>query len=321
MKPYSPLISICLINYNQGKYLNFLLDSIRNQNYTHVEHIFTDDCSTDNSVDIIKQSNLNSLTILESKNNMGPSLNANKYIREANGEFIAGVCCDDGFLPEKLNIQVEAFEKDPSIGAVFTLPSLIDEDNQPLPDDAYPIFFNKNYKTRFEFLQYFFLNCNFLLGPSMLIKKACYDSVGLYDSRYLQLQDYEFYIRLCLAGHEIKLIEEPLTYYRIRDNKKNLSAQSHRFLFLQEIILILKEHYSTIEDPILLNNIFPMIPLDDIHLMKFDLAMIALKTAQQWHQLFGLDLLYQLFKDEEVIQLIAVKRQFYPPDLYALTND
>ena len=258
---------------------------------------------------------------MPSKRNLGPSINCNKYIKHSNGQFIAGVCCDDGFLPEKLTTQLNEFENDPKLGAVFTLPSLIDENNNPLPNESSPIFFNKNFNSRFEFLRYFFFNCNFLLGPSMMIKKSCYDKVGLYDPRLLQLQDFEMHIRLCLAGYELKLIEEPLTYYRIRDNKQNLSLKPHVFRFLHEMKLILKEHYSTIDDPTLLNKIFPMIPIDNIDLMKFDLAKIALRTSFQGHYLFGLDLMYQLFKNEAIIELIGKERKFYPPDLFALTDD
>ena len=55
--------------------------------------------------------------------------------------------------------------------------------------------------------------------------------------------------------------------------------------------------------------------------MKFDLAMIKLKLNTHWHGLFSLDLLYQLFKNNDVIELIGKERNFYPPNLYALTND
>jgi len=154
-----------------------------------------------------------------------------------------------------------------------------------------------------------------------MVKQSCYNKVGLYDPRLLQLQDFEMYIRMCLAGYELKLIEEPLTYYRIRNNNQNLSLKPHRSRLLYEMTLILKDHYSTINDPELLNKIFPMIPINNIYLMKFDLAQIALKTNRQWHSLFGLDLLYQLFKSEEAIELIGKERKFYPPDLFALIND
>jgi len=316
-----PLITVGLLNYNQGKYINFCFDSIKKVDYKNIEYIFSDDCSTDNSIEIAKASSLDQLTILTSKNNMGVSVNANKYIRQSSGDFIAAVCCDDGFLPKKLTRQLKEFEKDSTVGAVFTLPSLIDENNNPLPNEALPIFFNKNFNSRFEFLRYFFFNGNFLLGPSLMVKQSCYNKVGLYDPRLLQLQDFEMYIRMCLAGYELKLIEEPLTYYRIRNNNQNLSLKPHRSRLLYEMTLILKDHYSTINDPELLNKIFPMIPINNIYLMKFDLAQIALKTNRQWHSLFGLDLLYQLFKSEEAIELIGKERKFYPPDLFALIND
>ena len=80
---------------------------------------------------------------------MGTSHNANKYITNSTGDYIAGICCDDGFLPEKLNIQLDSFKTNPSLGAVFTLPLLIDENDNPLPNESARIFFNKNYSSRF----------------------------------------------------------------------------------------------------------------------------------------------------------------------------
>ena len=92
-----------------------------------------------------------------------------------------------------------------------------------------------------------------------------------------------------------------------------------RFLF--EITSILKEHYSSINEPELMNKIFPTIKIDNINIMKFDLARLSLALPFKWHQLFGIDLLYQLFRDEDTIQLIGKKRNFLPKDFYNLTND
>ncbi len=54
--------------------------------------------------------------------------------------------------------------------------------------------------------------------------------------------------------------------------------------------------------------------------MKFYLANLDIRSPHQWHQLFGLDLMYQLFKDTDVIELIGKERNFYPPNLYSLTD-
>lgn len=317
----NPLITVGIPSYNHEKYLEFCLNSIKNLNYQNIEIIFSDDCSTDNSVEFVKNFDLNNIQILTSDKNYGISINANKLIKASKGDFIAGVCSDDGFFPEKLNHQLKEFTRDPALAAVFTLPQLIDENDQHLDNKRFNIFFDKNLNNRFEFLKYFFLNCNCLLGPSLLIKRECFDDIGFYDPRLLQLQDFEFYIRLCLAGYEMKIIQEPLTYYRIRENNQNLSLKPHSTRFLFEMNLILNEHYSKINNPVLLNQIFDFIKLDHIDLMRFDFAMFSLKLPTKWHQLFGINLMYQLYENEETIRLIDKERNFSTTDFYNLTKD
>ena len=49
----------------------------------------------------------------------------------------------------------------------------------------------------------------------MLLSRRVFDAIGLWDPRYLQLQDYDLIIRALLAGFNLKVIQEPLYYYRI----------------------------------------------------------------------------------------------------------
>ena len=51
----NPLVSVIIPNYNHARYLKQRLDSVFNQTYQNFEVIFLDDCSTDNSLEIIEQ--------------------------------------------------------------------------------------------------------------------------------------------------------------------------------------------------------------------------------------------------------------------------
>ena len=63
----SPLISIGFLNYNQAKYLDYCLNTVENLNYKNVEYLFADDCSTDDSIEKIKQTRISPIHILNSK--------------------------------------------------------------------------------------------------------------------------------------------------------------------------------------------------------------------------------------------------------------
>ncbi|MCC6692111.1 MAG: glycosyltransferase, partial [Chitinophagaceae bacterium] len=51
----NPLISVCIINYNQGRFFADALNSYLSQTYKELELIVIDDCSTDNSVEVINR--------------------------------------------------------------------------------------------------------------------------------------------------------------------------------------------------------------------------------------------------------------------------
>ena len=69
MSDLMPLISICIPSYNHEKYLDYCFNSIKGLNYKNIEIIFSDDCSTDNSIEIAEASSINNLKILQSEHN------------------------------------------------------------------------------------------------------------------------------------------------------------------------------------------------------------------------------------------------------------
>mgnify|MGYP005996226333 CR=1 FL=1 len=76
------LISIIITNYNKEKFLKKSLRSVCIQNFRNYEIILYDDCSSDNSIDIIKKiTKIKIIKNLERKNNSGPLNQINGIVR------------------------------------------------------------------------------------------------------------------------------------------------------------------------------------------------------------------------------------------------
>lgn len=112
------LVSVILPNYNHGKYLQQRIESILSQTVQNFELIILDDCSTDNSVEIIKQYESNqkvSKIILNSKNTGSPFKQWKKGIENAKGEYIWIAESDDWCEPTFLEHLLTPLTRDPNI--------------------------------------------------------------------------------------------------------------------------------------------------------------------------------------------------------------
>lgn len=116
-----PLVSIITPVYNAEMFLSDTIKSVQNQTYKNWEILLIDDCSKDNSAQIIKefQKYDNRIKYIKLKKNSGASVSRNEGIRNAKGRFIAFVDSDDVWKPEKLEIQIKYMLKE-NLGFTFT---------------------------------------------------------------------------------------------------------------------------------------------------------------------------------------------------------
>lgn len=108
MKNYG-LVSIITPSYNSANYIIDTIESIINQTYPYWELIITDDCSTDNSVEIVASyaAKDNRIKFFKTERNSGAGVCRNKSIENAKGRFIAFCDSDDCWFPQKLEKQLE----------------------------------------------------------------------------------------------------------------------------------------------------------------------------------------------------------------------
>jgi len=100
------LVSIIMPTYNCGRFIRESIDSVLSQTYTAWELLIVDDCSTDDTADIVSSYADARIHYMRNEHNMGAALTRNKALREAKGQYIAFLDSDDLWVPEKLEKQI-----------------------------------------------------------------------------------------------------------------------------------------------------------------------------------------------------------------------
>ena len=107
------LVSIIMPSYNCGEFVEDTIRSVQAQTYQNWEIIFLDDCSTDDTMSIVKKlrEEDSRIRLFQNKINSGAAVSRNKALREAKGRWIAFLDSDDLWEPTKLEKQVRFMEK------------------------------------------------------------------------------------------------------------------------------------------------------------------------------------------------------------------
>lgn len=112
-------VSVVITSYNYDKYIKDAIESILNQSYSDFELVIIDDCSTDNSVKIIKQFEDERIKFIQNEENLGLKSSMQKAISYCSGEWIAFLESDDLWLPDTLEKRLACAEKYPQVGIIF----------------------------------------------------------------------------------------------------------------------------------------------------------------------------------------------------------
>jgi glycosyltransferase involved in cell wall biosynthesis len=100
------VVSIVMPSYNTGAYIAESIRSVLEQTYTDWELLIVDDCSTDDTVEVIRSFDDPRIVLLQNETNSGAALSRNYALREAKGRWIAFLDSDDLWEPDKLEKQL-----------------------------------------------------------------------------------------------------------------------------------------------------------------------------------------------------------------------
>lgn len=227
MSTAGPLVSYCIPAYNHARHVGECLESVLAQSYPHIEIVVIDDCSTDSTYDVIRSFDDARIRAERNPVNVGPGETVNRCMQLARGEFIAVSGSDDIHLPHKTSIQIEQLLAAPQVGAIFCTPEFIGPHNEPLAPNRHrdlPSFPAIHLDGQAMF-QRLLEQGNFLLAPSAIIRKSVVQSVGFFDPGLIQLQDYDYWLRIAVK-HHLLVLDQPLVRYRMMLDGSNLSSEN-----------------------------------------------------------------------------------------------
>lgn len=214
------LVSIIMPSWNTGNFIAESIQSVIDQTYKNWELIIVDDCSTDNTDEVVNSFIDKRIRYYKNEKNSGAAITRNRAICEANGEWIAFLDSDDLWSAEKLEHQLEFMKKH---GYVFSYHDYVKIDEASRPLNIY------------------------VTGPKVVTKQKMYNYgypgclTFMYNAKAMGLvqikdikknNDYAILLKLCKIA-DCYLLPENLAQYRIR--KKSISHD--------KITKKLKSHY------------------------------------------------------------------------------
>jgi glycosyltransferase involved in cell wall biosynthesis len=216
----NPTVSVIIPTYNQGQFIDKAIESVLKQSYQDFEIIVINDGSTDNTEEIVRGFKDKRVKYIKKyKKSRGVSVARNVGIKMARGKYIALLDSDDEWLPEKLGKQVKVFKSEfPEVGVVCSWSYNIDEKGNYISKRCLP----KKDGYIYEDL----LSTNPISVPTVLIKKECFNRVGLFDDLLNAQEDWDMWIRIA-KYYRFALIKVPLVKYRLHPNQisKNLEVK------------------------------------------------------------------------------------------------
>jgi glycosyltransferase involved in cell wall biosynthesis len=204
-----PLVSVVVPAYNCATYLADALNSVLEQTFESREIIVVDDGSTDRTPEVAGQFQDQIRYVRQS--NSGANAARNHGVRLARGPYIALLDADDMWVPQKLSLQVAAMEHEPGFGAVHTDSIRVTEANRVL-DDTGPR--RKQSSNGWVFDEFFDQNMSVILTSTVLIRRTCFETTGLFDESGQVVDDHDFFLRLAWA-YPICYLPQPLVRYRV----------------------------------------------------------------------------------------------------------
>lgn len=319
----SPLVTVGIPLYNHASYIKEAIGSALTQEGIDLEVIVVDDASNDQSAAIAEavSSQDARVRVIRNSFNRGPSLTFDTILREARGKYICPLPSDDAFVEGKLAKQVALMESFPELALVATGAKFIDEAGQEIFQQSHfaASLFDTRIRDRAGWLRYFFNVGNCICASGQLVRTDVFRKFSP-DARLMQLQDYDSWVRMALAGLSIGMIDEPLIRYRILGQQANLSAPTKavRARNLYEHIKVLERFYllSSLEDLVAITRASlgpPPSGVSEYLYVQHHLSLHAWGLARPQHRCFALDNWYRLLGDatwQSELDILGVNARF-----------
>ena len=221
-----PKVSVVIPNYNHARFLRRRIDSVLQQTYQDFELILLDDCSADNSREILSSYAGDPRVRMEfNAANSGSTFKQwNKGVRLARAEYIWIAESDDYADPQLLDRLRGVLDSEPKASYAYcrswrvSSEDALDGFGDLYLDDLQTSRWSADYVVDgYEECKKFFLRLNIVPNASAVVfRKAVYEQVGGADETYRLGGDWKLWAAMALAG-KVAYLGEPLNYFRFHD--------------------------------------------------------------------------------------------------------
>lgn len=210
-------VSIGIPAYNYANYLPEAIESILRQTFKDWELVVVDDESTDNTKEVVQKyiKKYGDKIKYVWQKNKGLAGSRNTAIKNSTGKYIAFLDADDIWFPKKLATEVRFLDNHPRVGVVYSNWEFFGEkkENHTVGMAEYP--FNRGWV-----LKKFFIKCP-ISYSSVMLRRKCFDKVGLFDESLKQCEDVDITLRIA-RYFQFDYISTPLSGYRYHENNMHL---------------------------------------------------------------------------------------------------
>lgn len=220
----NPLVSVVIPTYKRPDMLGRAIDSVLNQTYDNIEIVVVDDNDEDSEYRketeefMDKYADNDNLVYLKHTENKGGSAARNTGIKTSEGEYIAFLDDDDIWVNTKLKKQIEVFKNNNNLGLVYCR-------MYSFKNNTGEVYHKKKIKLVNGSIYTDMLEMNYIGTPTALVKKICFQKVGLFDIELLSRQDHDMFLRIS-KNYDIDYVDEFLVKFSSHDNKISRNINS-----------------------------------------------------------------------------------------------
>jgi glycosyltransferase involved in cell wall biosynthesis len=207
-------VSVVLPVFNSAPVLERAVRSVRAQAGFDLEIIAVDDGSTDDSIAVLQNIAAGDMKVL-SQPNAGPGAARNAGIRASRGEWIAFLDADDYWLPGKLDAQMEALAENSQ--RAFSYVDCYVRDSRGLER------IRKAPATQEALLEDLLPGPGFITA-SVIVRRTCFDRIGLFDPSLRSGEDWDMWLRLS-AEFQGCHVAKPLCAYQLCEQPDKYPAE------------------------------------------------------------------------------------------------
>ncbi len=213
-KEESPLVTFALFCFNQEAFVKEAVEGALKQDYANLEIIISDDCSTDRTFDVIRETvagyaGPHVVRLVRNVQNLGLLPHIFSRGREAKGEIVVMAAGDDVSLPTRVTRLVNAFEGDVDVESTFSLVTIIDSRGETIQSVAErpiglgePKIYLRRPTNRYSVIQ----------GCSAAYKRSLFDLKG--EEFKGCPEDLLFSLYINIRQKRIRRVDQPLVKYR-----------------------------------------------------------------------------------------------------------